>query len=293
MYLLNIGGLYAASASILVLLFQYVNISFPDILNPYYDVGDSIRWALAALIIIFPVFLWISRFLKKDLLVNPQKGELKIRRWLLYFTLFAAAILIIGDLVTLIYNFLQGELTARFILKILSVLLVATSVFSYYFYDLRRSPEEFSTRARIFVWAVIVTVIVIVVYGFFAAGSPFKQRLVRFDRQKINDLQILQSQIVNYWQQKEKLPNSLDDLRDSISGFAPPQDPQVRTFYEYQKKDNLSFDLCANFNLDSEKNALLRPEPIGPYGQKTDSWDHGVGTVCFSRTIDPELYRKY
>ena len=291
MYLLNVGALYASACSFLILLFQYVNVAFPDPLNPYYDPGNPIRWALASIIIIFPVFLWVSRFLQKDLTVNPEKGELKIRKWLVYFTIFAAAILIIGDLVTLIYNFLQGEITASFLLKILSVLLVAAAVFGYYLYDLRRKPEEFSQKTKIFVWAIIGLVLAAVVYGFFVAGSPFKARLVRFDRQKISDLQTIQSQIVNFWTQKERLPQSLDELKDPISGFISPRDPQSNGDYAYQTTGKLSFELCADFNQPSEKLELAQPKPVGAFGSAMESWNHGVGAVCFSRTIDPELYK--
>ncbi|MEK7085265.1 MAG: DUF5671 domain-containing protein, partial [Patescibacteria group bacterium] len=64
--------------------------------------------------------------------------NLRIRKWLVYFTLFAASLFIIGDLIALIYNFLQGELTVRFFLKILTVFFVAGSVFWYYFMDIRK-----------------------------------------------------------------------------------------------------------------------------------------------------------
>lgn len=293
MHLLNIAALYVSTFSVLTLLFQYINVAFPDVLNPYYDAGSPIRWALASIIIIFPVFLWVSRFLQKDLTANPQKSELRIRKWLVYFTLFAAAILIIGDLVTLIYSFLQGEVTASFLLKILSVLLVAASVFSYYLYDLRRKPQEFSKNAKIFVWGVIAVVLATIIYGFFVAGSPFKQRLVRFDQQKINDLQSIQSQIVNYWMQKERLPQSLDELKDPISGFVPPKDPESGEAYIYKTTDKLSFELCAKFNLESKEGqiGLVRPEgPYGVYGRE-DNWNHGASEVCFERSIDPELYK--
>src|SRR3989344_3920599 len=139
MHLLAIIALYVGAFSLLTLFFQYINVYFPDPLNLYYDAGGAIRWALASLIIIFPVFLWASRSLYKDRAKNPEKGEIRVRKWLLYFTLFAAGVLVIGDLIALVYNFLQGELTVRFFLKILSVFAVASAIFAYYLYDLRRA----------------------------------------------------------------------------------------------------------------------------------------------------------
>jgi len=291
MYLLNMIALYASATSILVLLFQYINIYFPDILNPYFDPGSPMRWAIASLIIIFPVFILTSKFIQKDIEKFPQKSELKIRKWLLYFTLFIAAIIIIGDLVSLIYNFLQGELTIRFFLKIISVLAVAASIFGYYLYELRRKPGIISSKIKIFTRLVIAIVAVIVIVGFFIAGSPFKQRLVRFDRERVNDLQMIQGQIVNFWINKEKLPASLNDLKDNISGFVAPVDPETGNPYEYRVKGNLTFELCANFNFASKEGAINISAPAYPRYGIEENWNHSAGRVCFERTIDPDIYK--
>jgi competence protein ComGC len=291
MHLLNMIALYASATSILVLLFQYINIYFPDILNPYFDPGSPMRGAIASLIIIFPVFILTSKFIQKDIEKFPQKSELKIRKWLLYFTLFIAAIIIIGDLVSLIYNFLQGELTIRFFLKIISVLAVAASIFGYYLYELRRKPGIISSKIKIFTRLVIAIVAVIVIVGFFIAGSPFKQRLVRFDRERINDLQMIQGQIVNFWINKEKLPASLNDLKDNISGFVAPVDPETGNPYEYRVKGNLTFELCANFNFTSKEGAVNISAPTYPRYGIEENWNYSAGRVCFERTIDPDIYK--
>jgi len=291
MHLLNMIALYASATSILVLLFQYINIYFPDILNPYFDPGSPMRGAIASLIIIFPVFILTSKFIQKDIEKFPQKSELKIRKWLLYFTLFIAAIIIIGDLVSLIYNFLQGELTIRFFLKIISVLAVAASIFGYYLYELRRKPGVISSKIKIFTRLVIAIVAVIVIVGFFIAGSPFKQRLVRFDRERVNDLQMIQGQIVNFWINKEKLPASLNDLKDNISGFVAPVDPETGNPYEYRVKGNLTFELCANFNFTSKEGAVNISAPAYPRYGIEENWNHSAGRVCFERTIDPDIYK--
>ncbi|MBI4159927.1 hypothetical protein HY504_02050 [Candidatus Wolfebacteria bacterium] len=291
MHLLQILTLYGGATAFLTLLFQLINSVFPDPLNPYFDPGGPMRWAIAALVVIFPVFLWTSRALEKDLSQQPERRELRIRKWLLYFTLFAAALFIIGDLVALIYNFLEGELTARFILKALSILIVSGIIFWYYLNDLRREARGFGSPERIFVWSVITIVIATVVYGFFVAGSPFRQRLVRFDERKVNDLQMIQVQIINFWTQKGRLPNSLDDLRDSISGFVPPRDPQSSEAYVYGKAGDLSFRLCATFNRPNlaERAFYKLSAPMIAWGE---NWDHEAGRQCFDRTVDPELYKQ-
>ena len=122
-----------------------MNVFLPDPLadGAYYLSGayGAIRWAISSLIVVFPVYLWSTRFLNKLYQKSPDKKDLRIRKWLVYFTLFAAGLIIIGDLVALINNLLGGELTIRFLLKVLTILFVTGSVFGYYLWDIRSNRE--------------------------------------------------------------------------------------------------------------------------------------------------------
>jgi hypothetical protein len=146
-HLLAIVTLYICAVSFLVMVFQYVNILFPDALTEsgYYartGMNAAIRWSIATLVIIFPVYLFTMKFLNKSYEMMPSKRDLRIRKWLIYFTLFVTALVIMGDLVTLINNLLNGELTIRFSLKVLAVLFVTGSIFFYYFTDLKKHNTE-------------------------------------------------------------------------------------------------------------------------------------------------------
>ncbi len=294
MHLLSIVALYISAINFIVLLFQYINLSFPDPLEGFYygGVAGTIRWAMASLIIVYPVYILITRLLNKEYATEPEKRELKIRKWLVHLTLFVASVTIIGDLVTLVYNFLGGELTARFILKVLVVLLVSGTVLGYYLKDLRGTWKK--GQLRILVWVVSAVILAGIVGGFFTAGSPFKARLVRFDERRVGDLQIIQSEIINYWMRKDKLPPTLDELRSDISGFRPPVDPKTNLPYEYRSLSDLKFELCANFDLSSDPvPAISRAKtPYPAYGPYDQNWDHEAGQKCFERNIDPELYPK-
>lgn len=137
---------------------------------------------------------------------------------------------------------------------------------------------------------VIAVVVVAVVGGFFFIGSPSEERARRFDERRVNDLRILQSEIINYWQLKNALPYNLDALKDDIRGFQPPQDPETNAPYEYRVTGALSFKLCAIFNRGSEENnsGAGTPKSIPePYGQ---NWEYKTGKTCFTRSIDKDLY---
>lgn len=301
LHLFNIVTFYLSVIGFIALYIQYINATFPDALNYYFfDISAGVRWASSVLLIAVPAYLLTAWLLAKDLATTPAKRELKLRKWLVYFTLFVSAITIIIDLMIFVYNFLDGELTMRFFLKILTVLLVAGAVFGYYLWDLKRTTAK-TKVPKILAIAVSVVAGASIIIGFFIIGTPMDQRNRRFDEQRISSLQMIQGQIINYWQMKASLPTDLYKLQDSISGFTVPDDPQVLSedrgypIYEYRITGPLAFELCAKFSAPSEPNAKFGRNfgvmNSKPYNVYDDNWNHAVGRVCFSRTIDPELYK--
>ena len=146
LHLLAIITLYGSAGAFITLIFQYINVLLPDALEySVYAVSGSygiIRFAISSLVVIFPIYILSSWYLNKSYEENPEKRGLRIRKWLLYFTLFAAALIVMGDLVALINRLLEGELTLRVLLKVLTMAFVAGSVFGYYFYDLKKYKVE-------------------------------------------------------------------------------------------------------------------------------------------------------
>ena len=286
-----IALLYTGAVALLNILFNVINVAFPQVTQYNYYSSASISLPVATLVVVFPLFLFLANLLHRGYAEDSSRKEYPVRKWLIYITLFIAGGVLAGDLVTLIYYFLDGqELTAAFLLKILSVLVVTGAIFGYYLDDLKNRL----TNSRRNIWRVVAAILVLgsISAGFYVLGTPQSQRMLRYDSQKVSDLQNIQWQIVNYWQQKEILPVSLGELEDPISGFIIPIDPQTKKSYEYEKTGNLSFDLCADFNRLTQtiNNSMARiayPEPMGKLG---DSWQHEAGRKCFSRTIDPDLY---
>jgi len=302
LHLLAISGLYGVAVSFLVLIFQYVNLLLPDVLSggEYYymsSVRNTIHQALASIIIIFPVYVWATRFLNKSYAEFPEKRELRVRKWLVYFTLFAAALIVVGDLITLLYNFLDGELTWRFILKVLAVLLTAGSVFTYYFVDIKRGRAGLSEPSwfKFFTRGVLVIIIAAIIAGFIFSGSPFEQRKRNADQKRVQDLQYIQQEVINYWVAKDKLPEKLADLEDAIRGVAVPKDVVTKADYEYVVTSSVeNFSLCATFELSSDAQSRINKAiPMNPYSlAQNQNWSHGAGRTCFERNIDKDFYKQ-
>lgn len=291
LHLLAIVTLYWSAVSFVTLMWQYINYFFPDVLNNYNYFGFTgpIRFAVASLIIVFPIFVAVSWCLNKIYRREAVVRESKIRKWLIYLTLFITSITIIIDLVTIINTLLGGEITIRFILKAVSILAVAIVVFGYYLDDVRK--ETPAKSGKYFAWISGIVILASIIGAFFIVGTPNTARLMQFDSQKITDLQNIQYQVVNYYQRTGVLPPMLGNLTDNISGYSIPIDPQTKASYEYFTVMDTaipSFDLCANFNKQNSREIIPIAYPIGT--GMSQNWQHETGRTCFTRTIDPQLY---
>ena len=297
LHLLEIITLYISAGALITLFFQYINYFFP--LATEYNYGGEfhgaglIRGAVAALIVAFPVYIGVSILLNKLYVKEPEIRTLRVRRWLLNFTLFLTALIVIGDLISLVWNFLNGELTLRFILKILSIFAVAASVFVYYLIDLKDDAAR-KGFLKLFGQVVIAVVVIAVAASFFIIGSPLSSRLRNNDSLRVNDLQSIQYDVINFWQAKGVLPAKLDDLNDATRGISIPSDPITHDPYGYSVIGSLSFDLCANF--ETSNSNIPTPSPAYPASAPRsidNNWQHGTGETCFHRTIDPSFYPPY
>jgi len=310
-FFLHLGAvivLYVVAGALINLAFSVINYAYPDQLATYFY-APSMVWPISLLIVLIPVLYLLEWFIARDFALNPEKKALPIRKLRIYLTIFLGAALIIGDIIALLNTYLSGEITARFVWKILAILLIAGCAGKYYFFSLYENFRWAKLIRRGNAWFGIILVIVAIVSGFVIVGSPAKQRGLRFDSQRESDLSNIQSRVVNYWQQKGALPAALSDLNDMLYGSIIPTDPDTASAYEYRtvaatSSKDVAFELCATFSLPSQDltgrgaygggTGVSYPSTVNmtyPYpGMGNDSWDHQAGHACFTRTIDPQMY---
>lgn len=285
-HLLAFTTLYSTVISLIILAFEFIARAFPDPAFPVYSTDASaIRWSVAVVIISFPLFSFLSRRLFHECSLHPEKLASGVRRWLTYLTLFVTACTIIGDLVTLLFTLLDGELTARFLLKVFWVFVLSGLPFSYYFLTIRMDAKEYAESAihKIFFWIAAALTVIAVAWGIFTAGTPSYGRDERFDEVRLNDLRTIESEILNqvygpnrYPVPPEKvLPKPFPTTLEEAQANAMYQkiqltDPKTGEPYGYMVHGT-SFDLCAAF-------ALVRDQ------QSDVFWNHPEGYHCF--TID-------
>jgi hypothetical protein len=145
-YLLSFATLGTWTIALGSLAFVFINLWFPDPIvqpNPYYrSTAYNISTELASLIVAFPLYAWVLRWIGRGIEANPEKARSGVRKWLSYLALFIAAGCVIGDLITFLAYFIRGELTTRFVLKILVVVIIAGGVFWFYLTSLREGDGE-------------------------------------------------------------------------------------------------------------------------------------------------------
>lgn len=300
-FFLHLGvtvSLYIAVISLLNLSFTVINYYFPDNLAGYFS-ASSVSWPISIIIVLFPIAFFLKKIVTRDMMMDPTKKDIWINKWRIYLSIFLTGATIVTDLIVLINTYLGGEISTRFILKVLIILIISGILFTLFLFE-RGSGENKKTIRMILKSAMGIIILATLVMGFISVGSPSKQRALRFDNQRISDLSSIQWQVVNYWQQKEKLPAKLSEMNDSISGINIPTDPETKVSYEYNIKGDKTFEICANFSLKYEDtkgkgsyngvNRYSMDYAYYPGIGSNDNWKHDVGRTCFERTIDPEKY---
>ena len=290
LYLSAFAALYASAIATISLLFDGVNRMLPD---P--ALGENARasawslsgtrWSLATLLVSFPLFVAFSRFLLKEMAVQLERSWSAVRRWLTYLTLFVAAVALATDLVTLVFYLLEGELSLRFLLKVLIVSIVAGLTFAYYLATVRmpaRTLAASGMHTRFGIAAAGIAIVTLV-WGGLVVGSPFSERLRKLDERRIQELGTIETALDRFClgppEVREKgapkalvapLPRSLDELA-SVAVVERPRtiDPATGLPYEYRVTGPSSFELCATFDLP-------RDEDLAP------RWNHTAGRHCFA-----------
>jgi len=138
-YLLTFITLLLWTQALGQIAFIYIDRFIPDALNRYYgNPSWQVAFCLSRLIVAYPIYLLLMRKLNKELVRHREKNYSGVRKWLTYLTLLIVSLIIIGTTIAFISSFLLGELSSRFVLKVLVVLLINGGILWYYSVWLRR-----------------------------------------------------------------------------------------------------------------------------------------------------------
>jgi hypothetical protein len=273
------------SIAIGIVLFQIIDkFLSPGVVRQLSSFSQSgLKFGVASALIVTPIFLLIVGLLHQNYkkgIINPQSG---VYRWLTYLILLAAALNIIGRLIQLVFQLLDGDYTLAGILKICVVLLIASGIFGYYWYDLKRKDySQRSTISLVFFVLIVIIALASIITSFFIIDTPAAARMKKYDDQRTDDLTGLDNTINNYYRENKELPQDLSAAR-----FIRFKDPETQESYDYKVLGEEKFELCATFSLAIE---LDDKEGREIYGDK-DWYYHEAGYQCFSSAIIDDFER--
>ncbi|MEM9336273.1 MAG: DUF5671 domain-containing protein [Patescibacteria group bacterium] len=287
-FVLQLGALislYISLSFLLVLLFGIINLAFPDAAESYWaaeSAHSSIRIGIAMLLVFFPTYIVLTRMVNQIRRVDTDGQYLTLTKWLIYLSLLIGGLVLLGDLVAVIMTFLEGEITERFLLKALAILVVVGAAFKYYILDAGGYWIDHVGQSVVYGLVAFAVVIVSVAYGFVVVDSPELVREKRVDQNQLQDLQEIQWRVIDYYAVNQSLPNSIDMVFES----GVPTAPENRDQYSYTATEE-GFELCASFSQASSPSDSWpsRPADKDEFFGSTNNWDHGIGYHCFVRPL--------
>ena len=256
------------------LFFDFINILLPSPGETASGATDSLRFGVASLVVAFPLFVLVARRVHADLAANPARTLDPVRRWLSYLALLVASLILVGDGVALMVQFLGGDLTARFVLKAAVVAALAGGVVWWLLGGLREGARVVPAVVRVALSALVVASAVVAVW---LAGGPMQARAQALDERRLQDLRAIYANVNSFYREQKRLPASLEECDGNPGTFIERKtDPATGAPYGYEVIDADSFALTAGFSLPSI------PAQAGAAGPEADGfWKHEAGTVVF------------
>jgi len=134
-YIILFITLYLSATAVGGILHIAVDNIFKDKVNTYDDVTTYdnflLNLYLAFIIVGFPIFAWLFVILKKQAIEKPGIKSLGARKFLIYLTLVGTFIIMIGNLISTIISFLNGDISTSSIFHLGVTFLIAGSIFVY------------------------------------------------------------------------------------------------------------------------------------------------------------------
>jgi len=284
LYLLSFSTLATWSSALGSLLFRFIDLWFPDPVarNHGYNLRSAVTWQMASLAVAFPIFLLVMGTILQEAQDHPERLHSSVRKWLTYIALLLTAGAMICDLIWFLNYFLKGELTSRFVLKALTVMVICGGIFVYYLGSLRweRNVNVAAAKRRSLKFGMVAAATVVASFcvAMGVAGTPSQQRHVEADRRRVQDLAAI-AFAVHSWRQhtglnppSSPLPASLSELIGKGINLSQTLDPETGTAYEYHIRSGTTYELCATFSAPEEAEQV----PRMPF------WDHGKGRNCLT-----------
>ncbi|MCW5965742.1 MAG: hypothetical protein KIT83_17015, partial [Bryobacterales bacterium] len=206
---------------------------------------------------------------------------------------------VLGDLIGFTGFFLLGELSTRFVLKSLIVLVICGGIFIYYMSSLPGGSRAWSflgrSQHRLFASLSMAIVAATFVAGMVVAGNPADQRRLQADQRRVDDLRQI-AHAVEQWRAEARAQSQSTETPTTPSAAAAVKpdpglpetteilraqhrvvrttDPETSMPYKYEIVGRTTYRLCATFSAPS-------PNEDSGFRNRSQFWVHPQGPHCF------------
>ena len=284
--MLSLIALIFAALSAGMIIFQIINKNIVDVIvqrasdfSPH-----QLKFAISALIISAPIFYATTWQIYKNLFSGAFDKDSATRRWLTYLVILVSSVVMLGWLIAIVNNFLDGELTIKFILKAATAIGIAAAIFTFYYYDIKRDKVagKKDEIIQFYFYASLAAVIIVFIAGLFIMESPQKTRGRKMDNAVLENFEDIDRAIGTYYKDNEKLPADLETVKSEFSYITDKDLKNLATGEKYKykiKRENI-YELCATFKISNE-------DDTGGYEKYYDDrWPHDAGYQCLSQRVN-------
>lgn len=283
--MLSLVALIFMALSAGMIIFQIINKNIIDALEQFrgrYS-PHQLKFAISALIISAPIFYITMWQIYKNLFSGALGKDSGVRRWLTYLVLFVSSVVMIGWLIATVNSFLDGELTAKFILKAITAISIAATIFTFYLYDIKR--EQVAGKKdkviQIYFYGSLAVVIAVFTASLFFVESPTETRNRKLDQRILENFNDIDRAVNDYYYDKKKMPENLDELASEFNYLTSKgiEDPLSKKKYEYKTTSDKKYELCAVFRASNKDENEVK------YNYYKEQWPHDDGYQCISQKV--------
>lgn len=245
------------------LAFAWIDRFFADDLArdgyAYQWASTGLRWSIASLLVGYPIFLFLGWRLAAKKRRDPDRRRSRVRAWLTYVTLIFAAGAFIGDLVAVVFQFLDGGLQARFAAKAGVVGVISAAILWNFSREAERTSGGVDLAGQALAVLTTLLVAALVAWAFSIVRSPAAARERIADETRVTNIIAMTRLADCHYTYFNRLDGNFAAMQTALielGGRSPvaagctetyPYDPSTGAEYRYRVIDTDTYEICAIF----------------------------------------------
>lgn len=221
--------------------------------------SSGMRWSIASLLVGYPIFLFLGWRLAAKKRRDPDRRRSRVRAWLTYVTLIFAAGALIGDLVAVVYQFLEGGLSTRFAAKAGVVGVISATILWNFSREAERTSGGVDLAGQAIALLSTLAVVALVAWALTVVRSPAAARERVSDETRITNIIAMTRLADCHYTYFDRLDGDFAAMQAALAdrgGRLPvaagcaeafPYDPSTGAEYRYRVVDGDTYELCATF----------------------------------------------